>query len=141
MSEQIVRVGVGVFIWRASTAWRRPRVLLGKRKGSHGEGSYSLPGGHVEFGETPIEAARRETVEETGLHVVRMVPEPQVPYSHTFFEREQKQYVTLFFRAICNGSPRLMEPNKCAGWDWYDLEDLPKPLFGALDRVFDALPR
>ncbi len=35
-------------------------------------GLYNAPGGHVEQGETPIEAANRELTEETGLHASRM---------------------------------------------------------------------
>jgi 8-oxo-dGTP diphosphatase len=48
---------------------RRGRVLLGRRRGSHGEGYYAAPGGHIEFGESFEQAARREVREETGLEI------------------------------------------------------------------------
>ena len=36
--------------------------------------SYEPPGGHVEIGETPIEAAKRELYEETGIKDCRITP-------------------------------------------------------------------
>ena len=51
-------------------ATRGENVLLLKRA-EHKRlwpGLYNAPGGHVEQGETPIEAASRELAEETGLH-------------------------------------------------------------------------
>jgi 8-oxo-dGTP pyrophosphatase MutT (NUDIX family) len=38
-------------------------------KSLHLEGTVAIPGGHIEDGETPEEAARREFTEETGLVV------------------------------------------------------------------------
>ncbi len=44
------QVGVGVLILRDG------KVLLGRRKGSHGAGCWSAPGGHLEFGEAVEDA-------------------------------------------------------------------------------------
>lgn len=58
--EPYTRVGVAVVVRRAG------KILLGKRKGSHGAGTWALPGGHVELGEDPVITAFRELVEELG---------------------------------------------------------------------------
>lgn len=57
-------VGVGVAIVRNGC------VLLGKRKNSHGGGTFAFPGGKVDYGETFEQCAIREVLEETDLHVV-----------------------------------------------------------------------
>jgi 8-oxo-dGTP diphosphatase len=47
--------------------WRGREVLLMKRAGGVGSGGWFLPGGHVEPGERPVDAAVREVKEETGI--------------------------------------------------------------------------
>ncbi len=44
-------------------------VLLGKRRGSYGNGKWGLPQGYIEYGEEFLSAAKREVKEETGLEV------------------------------------------------------------------------
>ncbi len=47
--------------------WRGREILLMKRTGGVGAGGWFLPGGHLEGGERPVEAAVREVHEETGI--------------------------------------------------------------------------
>jgi 8-oxo-dGTP diphosphatase len=118
--------GVGVLILRAR------KVLLGRRRGSHGAGSWAPPGGHIDEGEGPAETARREVLEETGLQIEH----PRVgPVTEDRFP-EGKQYLTTFVIADAPaGEPQNLEPDKCEGWEWFDWDALPAPLFLPLESL------
>lgn len=134
--NQQVRVGVGVILMRDN------KILLGKRKGSHGEGTYSVPGGHLEFGETVGACAKREVYEETGI--VLTDPLFQGGFTNDIFPEEGKHYATLFVVSKSSvGVAHNLEPEKCEGWYWYDLDELPSPLFlplqNYMDKIFDHI--
>ena len=59
-SQQIPRLGASACVWKNG------KVLLIQRENPPA-GLWSLPGGHVEIGETALEAAHRELREETGI--------------------------------------------------------------------------
>ncbi|GMM86797.1 NUDIX hydrolase [Pseudoalteromonas sp. MTN2-4] len=125
MSEH-VRVGVAVVIIRDG------KILLGERIGSHGANTWATPGGHLEMGEEIAACAIRETLEETGLKVSDV---SQLGFSNDVFNPLNKHYVTLY--VVANGverEPEIMEPNKCLGWQWFALDELPKPLFLSLEN-------
>jgi 8-oxo-dGTP diphosphatase len=118
------RVGVGVIVLRQGL------VLLGQRRGAHGAGTWALPGGHLEFGETVEHCAAREVREETGLEVDALL---RGPYTSDVFAAEGRHYVTLFVLARCtHGEAQVREPAKCAAWQWFRWSALPAPLFAPL---------
>lgn len=61
-------VGASAIVVRGDT------VLMGRRRGSHGEGSWAFPGGKVDPGEDPVVAVARELLEETGLVATSVRP-------------------------------------------------------------------
>ena len=127
MEKQMPKVGVGVCVVKDG------RVLLGKRKNAHGQGSWCFPGGHLEFNESVEDCAKREVLEETGLSIKNL---RVGPYTNDIFEKENKHYVTLFVVADCDsGEAKLMEPEKCEKWEWFDWDKLPSPLFLSLQNL------
>ena len=116
-----VRVGVAAVIFREG------RILLGERIGSHGANTWATPGGHLELGESIAECAQRETLEETGLEVGAF---KKLGFTNDIFEKEGKHYVTLYVVATStSGEPQVIEPHQCKQWQWFDLDELPEPLF------------
>lgn len=124
------RVGVGVFVLREG------KVLMGKRRNSHGHGQWSLPGGHLEFGEEVFTTAQREVAEETGLQIENL---RLGPYTNDIFSKEGKHYITLFvFSESRSGEPQLLEPEKCERWQWVDWDSLPQPLFLPIENLLKS---
>ena len=114
-------VGIGVCMIKDG------KVLLGKRKNSHGDGSWSFPGGHLEMYETWEECAKREVLEETDLHIKNT---KFTGVTNDLFPEEEKHYITLFIIAdYDSGELKTMEPEKCSDWNWFSWENLPQPLF------------
>lgn len=116
-----VRVGISVCIFKDS------KVLLGLRKGAHGENTWSFPGGHLEFKESWEECSIRETKEETNIEIDNL---EMIGVTNDIFEKENKHYITIFMRAdYKSGELVRMEPDKCEKWEWFDPDNLPSPLF------------
>jgi 8-oxo-dGTP diphosphatase len=113
----------------AALVVREGRYLFGKRLGAHGAGTWSLPGGKPDADESLEECALRELYEETGLvgHGTSLVAE-------TFDEFPADDggltYATHYLLvAEVSGEPRVVEPAKCGGWEWFGWDELPAPLF------------
>ncbi len=122
MSER-PKVGLGVIVMKEN------RILLGKRLGSHGAGTWCFPGGHLEYLEELSKCAIRETKEETGLDI-SLIDYIPCAITNDRNVKEGTHYVTLYLRAkYIDEEPQVMEPDKCEKWDWFKWSNLPKPLF------------
>lgn len=126
------KVGIGVIIQNSNG-----EILIGKRKGSHSP-FYSIPGGHLENGESFEEAATKEVFEETGL----IIKNPKVfcvTNNMRTYKAEKKHYVSI--NLIVNeyvGKLEVKEPEKCEYWNWYKITEIPKPHFDASEFAIDC---
>ena len=122
-------VGVGVMVLRDG------KILLGKRHDDpvkadsllHGEGSWTMPGGKLDYGDELVDAAYREAFEETGI---KLNKENTKLISVTNEIVHDAHFVTIGF--LCEdfeGEPQVMEPDEITRWDWFDMHNLPEPMF------------
>ncbi len=136
--KQRPKVGVGVMIFKDN------KILLGKRNDDalkassdlHGEGTWTMPGGKLEFHETLIDGICREVLEETGIKInkdklkVISVGDEIVPDNH---------YITVGF--LCEdfeGEAKIVEPEEITEWKWYNLDSLPEKVFPPSAKMIKA---
>jgi ADP-ribose pyrophosphatase YjhB (NUDIX family) len=92
---------------------RGGEVLLARREREPRKGKYVMPGGFVEFDETPYEAARREMREETGLEC----PDLVLLEVHTIRYRENEASLSIVFHAPnWTGEPRAGDDAAALVW-------------------------
>ncbi len=133
--EKKVKVGVGVLVRD-----KKGKVILIKRTGSHGEGTWAPPGGHIDFGETAVEAGRREVEEETGI----ITGDPKVlGFTEDFFEKEGKHYITVWLQSDWLSGELKKSDREFTEIGLFGMEDLPNPLFLTFKNFIDGklLPR
>ena len=101
------------------------------------------PGGHIDPGETPWDAARREVVEETGMHVRFFGGTPElvhvsvhdVPSGHTHLDMRY-----LFDGGDADPAPPLGESQDVHWFDWPSAIVRAEPsLTGILRHLHDRL--
>mgnify|MGYP003976956331 FL=1 len=133
--DKRVGAGFGVMLLKEG------RVLLGKRhdvaekadSDLHGEGTWTMPGGKLHFGESFEDGAYREVLEETGIKVdkenLRLI-------SFTNDRVHDAHFVTAGF--LCyhfDGEPQVMEPDEITEWQWFSFEKLPAKIFFCSEKV------
>ena len=114
------------------------KILIGKRKGSHGAGIWAFPGGHIDFEDEFLKSGgEREVYEETWILCNVFSPDH---YRDDLFatydilsEDGSKRYTTIYLVAeyVHGGKPSEngkylipREPEKCEEWIWVSLDEL-----------------
>lgn len=110
---------------------RDDKVLLMKRKGPHGGGTWSTPGGHLDFGESLEGCAAREAKEEVGVNVFDIRFRCM---TNDIFEEEGKHYITIWLEGKPVGEPTIVSEEEVAEIGWFAWNALPQPLFLPLEN-------
>lgn len=123
-------VGVSVLVMNGD------RVLLVKRANVHGAGTWTGPGGHLEYGESFEQRAIAEVKEETGVDIAevhfRVI-------TNDVFEAEQKHYITVWMDAkYVSGEARVTAPYEETEVGWFSWSSLPEPLFLPLQHLLSG---
>jgi len=120
---------VGVMVFKDG------KVLMGKRKGSHGHGEYSFTGGHIEFGESFEKSAKRETKEEAGIEIKNL---KFLSVANIFRHAGRQDVLVNFMAEWESGDIRTDENEKIYDWQYYDLNNLPGPIFYPAQVLLDS---
>lgn len=125
--QQRPLVGIAVMVLKEG------KVLLSRRSSSVGTGEYAFPGGHLEHMESFEDCARREVKEESGISIRNI----QFLLLSNVKDYAPKHYVLVGLVADwADGEPQVLEPTKNESWGWYDMDNLPQPLFATIvDQV------
>ena len=132
-------IGFGVMMLKES------RVLLGKRhedpeKASSelsGEGTWTMPGGKLNFQESFEQGAAREVKEETGIELknakVICVNNDMTENAH---------FITIGLLSVheegdFEGWVKVMEPDEITEWKWFKLDDLPDKIYFPSAKVLE----
>ena len=104
--------------------FRENQILLLRRFNTgFRDGEYSVPAGHLDGGETVIQAGIREGKEEVGVDI----EESNMSFSTVMHRLEDDERVDLFVQVHqWQGEPFNAEPDKCDDLRWVDVNTLPQ---------------
>lgn len=117
---------------------KKNQILLVKRAAHlSNPNKYALPGGFVNRDETIAEAAKRETLEETGydIDILKLVEIIDNPHR----KGEDRQNISFLYLAQA-GEKIAQSDNEVSECKWFDLNNLPNEEKFAFDH-FDHLRR
>jgi 8-oxo-dGTP diphosphatase len=128
-SDEKPKVGIGVLIFKDG------KILLGKRKNRHGDGEYSFTGGHLEYMQSFEDCAKQETLEESGIKI------KNVKFlclgNKNYYPPRHEVYIGVTADWE-EGVPETFPDERIGDWNWYDLDNLPAPLFKFAQLSVDA---
>ncbi|HEV2402869.1 MAG TPA: NUDIX hydrolase [Candidatus Saccharimonadales bacterium] len=134
--DRITHLSTGIAIRRNGTL-----LLVRREPGDFLGGSWELPGGGIDEGETFEQAIRRELLEETGLTVTKIVG----MFAGFDYSTDVKPKVRQFNFIVTVAPSKVTLSEEHDTYIWVTLEDLPKlKLNSAMNRcaheVFRSMP-
>ncbi|MBO5348292.1 MAG: NUDIX domain-containing protein [Clostridia bacterium] len=125
---------IAVFLVLTREKNEKKEVLLQKRCNTgYMDGKYDMAcSGHLEAGESLTMAMARECEEEIGIKVkpkdlelVSIIHAYNEDYMHVFFTTQKYE-----------GTPKIMEKEKCDDLNWFDIDNLP---CNTIERIKNVL--
>jgi 8-oxo-dGTP diphosphatase len=125
-----IGVGSGAMIFNGDGL-----VFMAERgpKARNEVGKWDFPGGSVEFGENCEDAVAREIKEEFDFDIE--VIELLDVVNHILADEKQHWVSPSFIAKHKDGSPKIMEPEKCTGFKWLKLEEIDSSLLTATSKI------
>jgi len=97
-------------------------ILLIYKKRGFGVGKWNGVGGKVEVGEQPIDAAKREVMEEVGVIVEALIPQGAIEFVWPESKKENNTICYIFSNDMYLGDPA--ETEECRP-QWFPIESIP----------------
>ena len=122
MRKGIDFIGVGV----GAAMFKNGKIFLARRgpKARNEKGTWEIPGGSVEFGETFEQALKREIKEELGIEIE--LGELLGVCDHIIINEKQHWVSPTYFCKVKRGTPKIMEPEKCDKIGWFSIKETEK---------------
>lgn len=113
-----IGVGVGAILIN-----NEGKVFITQRgeKAQNEKGTWEIPGGSVELGETLEQALKREMKEEYDVEIELI--ELLGVFDHIIPEDNQHWVSPSFICKLIRGTPTIIEPEKCAAIGWFSLAE------------------
>lgn len=116
-----IGVGVGAAIFNKEG---KLLITLRSKEAKNERGKWEIPGGGVEFGETFVQAIKREVKEELDIDIT--ILELLGICDHIIPQEKQHWVSPTYICTISKGEPKILEPHKCAAIEWFTIEETEK---------------
>ena len=133
-------------------------VLAARPTQSYREGTWQMPQGGIDKGETPLQAARRELWEETGVKDVVLVKESPQKYTYTFPDwvlelkrakrpnykyigQEQQWFLFLYDGKDIWADIEKRTSEELTDFKWVDIQTLPQKVVDFKKDVYTAVAK
>lgn len=86
---------------------------------------WTFPKGHPDEGEEPVETAKRELLEETGISDVQIITEAAFPIQYSFAHEDKmiNKTVTYYLGICASHEVKISLPEEIADLDWFTFKN------------------